>query len=562
MGIVDASPEFDEIQSKFDSSADPILDYLQGFALDAASLAIGSDGSTASSPGQLAFLTDLEMDNEDGGNIVGIPSSPTEPEDADILQQALDYLDWLKSEALSMATFPDYTAIEEAAPTEPTLDTGDPEVYTINEIAAPVYDVPVWDDSSAWSGGDVAGDGTVGPLIAPFTWSGGSYTSELEVGGNNVLYDKIKADLQTDDYGVSDLTDGELWDRGREREDKQTKQAVDDAVRLFARGGFSSPTGAAAAAIARANAEGRDRSQNINRDVLIQQSALFLDAKRVAVEAGLQIESLGQGFFNAGEDRLLRRLAQEITSTVEVAAFNVERIRMHSEKYAAFARAFEARVNGAKGLVDLYSAQVDAEGIKANVNRTLVDNLIAKNKNLIDIYDAQVRGFASVMDARVRYHGVLSDVYKTQVSNVNAHIDATKGAYDLVDKQHKTKVDFTLGKYATDVANTRARIELVSNFIGFKIDQLKAQSQAAVSIATAAMSALNVNLGLSLGGQTSISGSESHAYDETKGDDYGNQHLHTYDETKGDRPGEVRTVSEQTVTANYTNTNYNYSGSI
>jgi hypothetical protein len=566
MAFEEARDEFNDVQSIFEANATggtpDIINSLKGFADSAQELALG--GVTF-----LDFTTPVVNDKDTQLIHQGTtrPTAPTEPDTVEMFSDALDYLDWLQAQALVAATFPgvdDVVSATPPTPVEPTLDTSDPSVYSLSTPSEPVYEIPVWDDTSAWSGGDVASDGTVGPLTAPFTWTGGSYTSELLVGGNNVLYDAIVADLQDSSFGMDSLDQGRLWDRVRENEVRQMTQARSDATRLFAAGGFTMPTGAAQAAVDRIENEARDRTQNANRDVLAQKAALLLEAKKVAQEHGLQIETLEQGFFNAENDRLLRRIAQEITSTVEVATFNVERIKMHVEKYAAFARVFESRVSAAKGVVDLFAAQVSAEETKANANKALIEALIAKNQNLINVYNAQLEGFKTVVEARIRYHGVLADVYKSQVSNVNAYTDAVKGAYDLAENQTRRLVEFRVGKYNADIAETKSRVDEIGSYLTMRVDQLKTEMQAAASVAAAAMSALNVNMGLSISGSANITGSEVHSSDITKGTNSGDttSHVHTYDETKSTNPGTVRQEIDYTSDNESENTNYNYSGTI
>lgn len=566
---IDATGEFDVVRNQYISDSDPILALLEGVAEDAKTAVIGTSVASQLAYGAgLSDALDTIMEAEDGFTTsITDATSPTEPAQEDILSLATDYLDWLAAQAIAeAATFPTYTELEDTQPTEPTLDSSDPTLYTLEEIPAPIYDIPVWDDASAWSGGDFSTDPSLDAITAPFTWTGAAYASKLLVGGNNVLYDAIVADIQDDNYGVDDLDGGRIWDRHVERETVTAYQGIYEANEMNLAGGFSAPTGAASAALVRAQNAARDKISTAARDVLIQKSALYLDAKKVAQANGLQIETLEQGFYNAFNDRLLRIITQEITSTVEVATFNVERLKIHIDKYVAFSRVFAEQVSAQKGVIDIYTAEVNAQSTKAQMNTALIEQITAKNKNLIDNYMAQIDGFKAVMDGRVRYHNVLADVYKSQVGNINKHMESTQGAYDLVDKQHKTKVEFALGKFTGDIANTKAKLDELLGYTAHKIDHMKAEMQAAASVAAAAMSALNVNLGLSLGANTSISGSENHSYDETKGENAGRttSYVHSHDETKSTNPGTITqeiTYSGGTDNQNE-NTNYNYQGEI
>lgn len=547
---IDATTEFNNVRGTFNDEGITALDKLKEIAVRAKSMVVGEENDEANMPA-IPWISDSDVRNESGFWATQAPDAPTEPDpnDFSLFTSATNYLDWLQEQALTGATFPTYEDLfPDEPPSEPTVDLSNPQTFDISTPEVPVYTVPTWDDNSAWSGGDLSLDGTIGPLTLPFVWTERSFTSSFMNGGTNILYEAIKADIESASYGLDELDEGRIWDRARERETRVSSANVEAATRLFASGGFTMPTGAAQFAVDRALSEARDKVLSASREVMIQKSALFLEAKKIAIANGLDLEKTTFEFYNRESEFLLKRIAQEITSTIEVGTYNLERIKMYIEKYKGYADAFASQVAGQKGIVEMYAAQVQAEGTKADANKAIYESLIAKNRVVIDQYTAALQGFSTVMDARVRYHGVLADVYKTQVSQISAYTDATKEAFTLVDKQHKNIIDFRVAKYNTQVTSMKNKLDELLGALQIKVDQLKTEAQSITAIAVGAMSAMNVNLGLSVGASTSIGGQESHSYDETKGDDSGTSTSvqHYYDKTKG-------------TTSEHKQWNYNYS---
>jgi hypothetical protein len=214
-------------------------------------------------------------------------------------------------------------------------------------------------------------------------------------------------------------------------------------------------------------------------------------------------------FHNATADRLLKSVTDGIQATIAVAAHNLQRSKMFIEKYVAFSSAFEARVKASVSVVELYKSQVEAEQAKAALNRSLVDELVAKNKAVVDTYMAQVEGYKAEIDNRVKYHGVLSDFYKTKAAEIEYRSRAVVGAYDLAEKSESNMVQFRIGKYNAEVAASKAAVDNVMAALNIRVDQIKSMLSAQTSLAMGAMSGMNANLSLSVSGSASISGSES-----------------------------------------------------
>lgn len=532
MATYNAGGKFDGVKSSFETKSGSILTILEGIATQQ-----NGRVTNQSLIGENAIVSDA--------GFVNVPTAvvPSYPGEDSVMTRADAFLAWLQEQASIIGVdMPDYTEIIKGEPTRPTINVDDIPTYaTLDKIDKPVIEIPEWNEESAWGGSDELMAAADQPITATFQFTEEYFQSALlDDDGDNILYDFIKADLTSRDFGIDPNTEERLFERAREREQRVLNSAVDGTTRLFSTGGFEAPTGAAQAALYRVQAEARDKIASLNRDLAAKRAELYLEAKKVAVAHGLQLEQTTMNFYNAKNDRILKVATQQVESAIAIAAHNLQRINILLEKYKAFAQVFEARAKAATSLVDLYKAQVEAEGLKASVNKSLVDEFVAKNKAVVDTYAEQVKGYAATIDSTVRYFGVLSDYYKAQSEELSARIGGHKSAYDIAAGQESNQVQFLVGKYNADVSSAKTKLEEVMGALNFRLEQFKLSAQSAATLASAAMSALNVNLGLSVGASATVGASESENEDVSAG-----VQRKSYSESKDLSKG-TKTYSEST----------------
>jgi hypothetical protein len=134
---------------------------------------------------------------------------------------------------------------------------------------------------------------------------------------------------------------------------------------------------------------------------------------------------------------------------------------------------------------------------------------------------------------------------------VSANREQTIKHADLYLAGKKIAIDAGVAIDQTNATVFTAAVDKFFKVFSLKVDQFKAQVQAQAALATAGMSGLNVNFGLSVGATANVGGSETvsetedksagvtrrsvtesttedHNYDETKGTDSGETTSHTY----------------------------------
>jgi hypothetical protein len=442
------------------------------------------------------------------------------------------YIDTLQADLDTFITaFPSYAEVISGAPSSPPdITESDAPTYQVPQtIDPPVIDVPVWDEDRAWSGGDEAMDAASTALaVGAFTYSESEFQSHLlNDSGVNVLYEIIRGDLESDNFGLDQYVEDRIFERAREREARLGGLAMDEALRTFSLGGFTAPTGVATAAVARARVEMLDKIASANRELTVKRADQLLEAKKAAIANGIALEEQSLRQHNAVLDRTLKRVTDEIEATIKIAGHNLSRIKMFVDKYIAFAQAFEARTKASISNVELFKARIDGENVKATVNKTLIEGWAAKLKAIADLYVARVQGFSSEIDGRVRYHAALADSYKAKAGATESLIGGVRSALELSDKREGNQINFSLTKYNGDIARAKVMLENTIGAVNTWAEEYKTKLQSITSLAVSALAALNVNLGLSYGASTSLSDgsqeseststSTNNNYDKTKG---------------------------------------------
>ena len=119
--VIDATSEFDDVQGQYVTDSAPILLLLETIAEDAKTQVINAGSTSGMAFVASTVATNLiddfqtEAISATGNESAAIvdPTAPTEPTQVEILTLATEYLDWLHSETISAAQFPEYTELEE-----------------------------------------------------------------------------------------------------------------------------------------------------------------------------------------------------------------------------------------------------------------------------------------------------------------------------------------------------------------------------------------------------------------------------------------------------------------
>lgn len=431
-------------------------------------------------------LADIDVPLSVNTNI-SEPGAPTEPMS---LAAALAYIDALKTALLRRPTYPTYSY---NAPSLPAISTNPPDLSTVTIPDAPNLLFPSFTATLE--------DEDVEQPTVTFDYAEIAYASGL----HDALYDLLLAEISTGGYGINADDESRLFERAREREQRALQANVDGALRLFSAGGFSMPTGGASAAIQRAQSEAIEKVSSVNRDIMVERSKIYLEGKKQNQEHTLSIEKMDSDLHNAKQDRALKVAAQRITSVLEVAAFQVERLKLFMEKYKTLAYVFEVQVKAGSAKVDIYKVQIDAAKAGIELNMALLEEFTTRNKAIVDVFLAQVEEYKARIDGYSKYIAALSDQYKADATAFAAAADGYGRVFDMEAKFYGSKTDYVSAVLQARTAEEKMVLEEAIAKAQIDLDGAKSEVNAAAAVVSAALSAMNINATVSAQAEAGIS---------------------------------------------------------
>ena len=258
-------------------------------------------------------------------------------------------------------------------------------------------------------------------LVQPnFVWQEAAYTERLPA-----LSGKI-AQYLAFDYDAAETA---IWERGQDRVDRATNEAVNALANDFAARGFALPQGTMLAAANEARMKGAEAKFDNARDAMIKAAELNTQKLTVAIQSGIQYESMWMNYQTA----FAQRAYDAAKTMVDVA------LKLFDAKVALF----NARLQAYQTEAQVHRDLIQAELARLEVYRTELEGkkLIGElNMQDVELYKAQLSGaLASV------------ELYKAQISAVIATIEVDKAklqGYETTVQAYKAKVDANASEYA------------------------------------------------------------------------------------------------------------------
>jgi hypothetical protein len=384
--------------------------------------------------------------------------------------------------ALSFAAAP--AAFSELAPDAPGVNLvfEDPEL-TVSLPAAP----NLLSISVSQFGGitmptapeDVAEISVVEPTIREYT-PGSEYTSELLTS----LQTKLTDIIVNGGTGLDPDTENAIWDRGREREAKTQREAIDRLDQLESMG-FALPTGAYVDARLKIITETDYAERGLSREIMIKQAELTYQALKDALPVATNLEAQLIQYSNSVEQRLFDSTKYATEAGIAIYNAKVEAYRAFVQAYTAKVQAYEAEIRAQIALVEAYKAQVEAEMAKAQVNTALVQQYTAQITaalSAVEIYKARIEGIrikAEIEKMKIETFGEQVKAYAAKVNAYTAGIEGYRASLEaegVKQQVYRSQVEAysaQVGAAAKDaevrIAAYRGRIEAnVAQWEGYK----------------------------------------------------------------------------------------------
>lgn len=349
-----------------------------------------------------------------------------------------------------------------------------------------------------------------------FSWNEAMYNSDLLA----ALAAKISADLASGGTGLDEDTEQAIYDRARARQAVETEKAYEETLNYFSSRGHSIPPGALNAALIEIRRMVLQVEEDLNNDILIQQSKLAQENTHFIISSGIAYEEKLMNYSNALQQRAYEAAKYTVEYAVILYDIKVKAFAVRLDAYKTYAEIFEARIraeiakaefykaqiaglklhsdiqmaavelynaqlNGIKTLIDLYVAQMQGCSLRAQVDKTRiegygaeVDAFSAKNQALIARYNAYQSQIAGETE-KARMYLAQAQAYEARIGGYKAKADVELARVQIEVEKNKGEVSSFLAlvdKYKADVQAAIARGELVAKEQGMRVDVYKADT--------------------------------------------------------------------------------------
>ena len=378
---------------------------------------------------------------------------------------------------------------EAVIPEAPTITL--PSVPQLSDVvipSPPEYNIPEFD----W---ELPTDNLT-PPDPSFVWSETEYSSLVQVKLAQKLYD----DLVNGGSGLPDATEQAIYDRATSRLASEEQVALDQMLDFFAGRGFDLPPGALAGQMLELNNKILAKREDINNDILIQQSKLAQDNIHFTINAATVNEKNLMDNSSAFQTRALDAAKYAVSSSLAVYGAQVEAYRAKISGYGIQAEIYKARIQGEVAKAEFYRNQILGVQASTEVQRSRVQLYTAQLggvQTLIDLYktemesahikaqidETKIRAFAAQVQAYSAQVGAETEKYKGYEAQVRGELGkveiykAQVEAYTSRVGAYKTEVEADTMVLQQQIAINQNKIEIFKS----RIQQYSAQVQAAIS---------------------------------------------------------------------------------
>lgn len=271
----------------------------------------------------------------------------------------------------------------------------------------------------------------VAPSIREYV-PGTQYASGLLTALKTTLQDRI----ENGGTGLPADVEEALWDRGRDREYRQMRDALADLERMETLG-FSFPPGVYVDARIKIQTEMGYNSANISREIMIEQAKLELSNILKALDTATAVEGKLIDYTNQIEQRAFEAARYATQAGVEIYNAQVRSYAAYVDAYKTKVAVYEAQIRAQLAKVEAYKAEIEAEQAKAQINTALVQQYktqVDAALSSIEVFKAEVGAIQAkaeieklkvqIFGEQVRAYGAKVNAYTANVEGFRASIQA------------------------------------------------------------------------------------------------------------------------------------------
>lgn len=310
----------------------------------------------------------------------------------------------------------------------------------------------------------------VAPSIREYT-PGKQYTSSLLT----TLRTTLEARIAGGGTGLSQEVENAIWDRGREREARGAREALDALDKMEALG-YPFPPGAFLDGRIKIITETDAANRGHSREAMIKSAEMAHETVLKALDSAVQIEGTLINYTNSTEQRLFDATKYATEAGVAIYNARVEAYGRLVQVYQTKVQIFTAQIQAETAKVEAYRAQIAAEEAKAQINTALVQQYkVSADVALsnIEVFKAQIAGIqtkAEIEKTKVEVYGEQIRSYTARINTYTAQVEGFRATLEA----EKTKA----AVYQSQVDAYTARVTAAAKTADIRIAEFKGRIEA------------------------------------------------------------------------------------
>ena len=329
-----------------------------------------------------------------------------------------------------------------------------PDAHIVSDIAIPdwkskelptevvLFETPI-DALDVLEIGDIALTAPGMNLVLPansFSYEEQTYSSELLTS----LQILLSSDIEDGGYGINPDDEQKLYTRAREREVKQAATAVNQARKGIAARGFPVPPGSLYATERVILSQGAVSLAELNREIVLKRSDLYVAARQFAVQQGLNLEEALITYTGAKQERALK--------AAQIAAELI--IQFHN----AAVQLFELRISIKQLELDIHKDQLATAAAKLQEygqRLAYADMTDKRNQVRLQLYNQQLEAVKVFYQAQA----VEADLIKLTVDIERLKLQANQDRVTIYETEVRAKADeYDLFRTAWQAEETKQKV--------------------------------------------------------------------------------------------------------
>lgn len=271
----------------------------------------------------------------------------------------------------------------------------------------------------------------VAPSVVQYQ-PGSLYTSSLLT----TLSTTLQSRITNGGTGLPPAIENAIWDRGREREYRQSAAAIAELERMETLG-YAFPPGVYNDSRLKIQTEMGYVIAGYNREVAIEQAKLEQSNILKALDTATALEGSLITYNNNVEQRAFEASRFATQAGIEIYNGQVRAYAAIVDAYRAKVQVYEAQIRAEIAKVEAYKTEIAAEQAKAQINTALVEQYRVQATialSAIQIYEAQIKAIQTKADIekikvqifgeQVRGYTARIGAYTAQVEGFRASVQA------------------------------------------------------------------------------------------------------------------------------------------